>query len=693
MISNNESQQPGAPYWSSADHYVWRDDSRFAHESVDAFPKEIADHILAAYKKRWNDSLKKHGQTRSANVWLRRVCEKVTAAARTIPVSPSRISNDKVREETARMMADECLLLISDEKNCTSIEAVHARAMQVARRWHFSPSINAVAPVQDVGESDDAFAVRAQRELMVAEIERLISDQWWIRKITIVFKRFCEHCQIIFGKVRKGVSPYLSAAACSAFRQQKEANRRAMENLMLRNDETGDEIELLQAVRSSVSNPALRRHELMVRMRGFEDLAKEKGLVGCFFTVTCPSKFHAFKTDRKTGKTYPNKNFAGGTPRDAQRHLCKAWARVRAWLNRKGIDVMGFRVCEPHHDATPHWHALLFFAPGHEHLVQWAFANYFTEEDREELGIDDQEMQASIACMNQWHSVAKAAKARCDFVKIDESKGSATAYIAKYIAKNIDGHAVGVDEESGLAANDGAQSVAGWASMWGIRQFQQIGGAPVTIWRELRRLETADEKATRLDAKNAQRHYSLEIAAWSEIQKNSSTIEAARRAACLNRWDMYQEAMGGAFAKRAERPIKLMMITKPNINGERVEKLAGLKSLFEQVTTRTDSWKIVKKTRDSGSSSASSSSSAFEQGDSRAAWSSNNNCTEHLNDHDFSAKKEQLLQHLKRAGFKLDSYDITSLLKHGVLRFKDYRLRFGFNGMFWFFDVQEEIGV
>ncbi len=109
-------------------------------------------------------------------------------------------------------------------------------------------------------------------------------------------------------------------------------------------------------------------------------------------------------------------------------------------------------------------------------------------------------------------------------------------------AKSIDGAYLDDDEEAGTAADEGALHAVTWASGWGIRTFQQISGAPVGVWRDLRRIS------------NAKQHADLVGPPKPVLQ--DPRFEAARFAADNGIFRCNLQAMGGALATGAESPIK-----------------------------------------------------------------------------------------------------------------------------------------
>ncbi len=386
---------------------------------------------------------------------------------------------------------------------------------------------------------------------------RLQKEMWWLGKLRKIHDRWREHLMIATTYVSKVSSPYCSEPCLREWTAQKKANFEYLQAMELEDQDTGERISLLDKVMGSVSNPKIARHELMVRMRGFEDMANEMGLVGMFYTLTAPSRYHA--THVHSGKR--NDKYCNASPRKTQKYLCNVWSRVRAKWGREGIRTFGFRVAEPHHDGTPHWHLLLFLRPEEVELATDIFHEYALQEDGSEPG---------------------AAEYRFTAKPIDEEFGSATGYIAKYISKNIDGYGMDgeFDHESGKPVKEMAMRVRAWASRWSIRQFQQIGGAPVSTWRELRRLG------------------SRELVLHPEL-------EAARAAADAPDWPGYVNAQGGPFVTRDCLRVRLNYEYTENGNdyGDTVAKITGVYCPFtiseSVIYTRTNDYKIVPKRKPS----------------------------------------------------------------------------------------------
>ena len=399
---------------------------------------------------------------------------------------------------------------------------------------------------------------------------RFLSATFWVRQMRRMASRELE--SIIrnhLGFVHRNNQLYVSNEQVRRRMEQKARNQ-AMLALKTIINELGEEFQLDEVVAGSSANPAIRRAELMVRIAGFEHMAQELEHVGEFITLTCPSRFHIHSAAR--GRK--NSKFDGSTPAEAQDYLTNVWACIGSALKRENISIYGFRVVEPHHDGCPHWHGLFFMPKEDRRRFRQIVAMHGCREDRRELKLFYQETRKEAKARQQWEFHCAQAKAmhtpkptlqsfidrqkveadawknadyklfgqvsaRVMFKAINWDKGTAAGYIAKYIAKNIDGKnnagdSIGGDYEAAdfMSAVDAAVRVDAWASAWGIRQFQQIGGAPVSVWRELRRLKIGS-------------------------YEKGDIIEQAATAADKGNWGKFTMLMGGFDMLNKNRPIKL----------------------------------------------------------------------------------------------------------------------------------------
>lgn len=334
-------------------------------------------------------------------------------------------------------------------------------------------------------------------------IKRLCDEFWWRRQLRRYCGRTAEAFAISIDMVHKHAGIYASNETVNRRRDQKQRASDLLAELVAINED-GQEFTLEQLAASSVSNPRNRRNELMTRIAGLEAVAKTRGDMALFLTVTCPSRMHARYS--KSGQEAAN--YDGTTPREANQYLNKkVWSCIRSKFKRDGIEVYGFRVVEPMNDGTPHAHFLLFVSPENSEMVQTIFRTYALQEEGDEPGAKEHRFTVEV---------------------IDPKKGTATGYIAKYISKNIDGF--GVDKDLyGHNAATSAERVSAWAAIWGIRQFQQFGGPSVTVWRELRRMGPQD----------------------------NPEFEKIRIAADAGQWNEFTLLMGGPTASRKDQPVKL----------------------------------------------------------------------------------------------------------------------------------------
>ncbi|MEX1057046.1 MAG: replication endonuclease [Natronospirillum sp.] len=386
--------------------------------------------------------------------------------------------------------------------------------------------------------------LEAAADIVLVDLQKACDPRWWLRQWRKAYARRLDEIARALGQVRKGMSPYCANVTVANWKRQQAATLEYLGGMEAVNDDPEqDALNLADIAKTSLSNPSIRRAELMTRLRGFEIYANARGYRAEFWTLTAPSRFHATTTirrGRKKSHVRTNQKWIDAdrpSVRDAQVYLCNVWGRIRAAADRAGCDLFGFRIAEPHADGCPHWH-LLVFVPADDvskfikRDIKGAHRNrpeshgpvFVAGASARGAGTaDSRPIQkrsgkpdvalGTVARIARLHAIRDSqfepGAAVNRFIVEPIKQGtrpdtgepySAVGYVAKYIAKNLDGvfekpggsgagkATAAVDYTGGGSIGDTAQRVRAWASCHGIRQFQQFGGPPVGVWRELRRL-------------------------------------------------------------------------------------------------------------------------------------------------------------------------------------------------------------
>ncbi|NML31805.1 replication endonuclease [Paraburkholderia antibiotica] len=515
-------------------------DEQWAKERLQGLPPRWRVRIERQWRER--HAARNIDARRVANLFLLNITENLKAIR--LPL--------KARDEhicaCAEDRAAECLVLASVYRE---IKQRRAALERVVRRFHCEPP----EPERVSIRTGEIIGMRDEPAIL-----RMTDAKWWRSQLRKMHAQFVEAAAIQLDYVNAQGDIYVSNESFARRGQQKKRNRRMLENTIATNED-GDSFPLSELHDKSVSCPQIKRGELMTRIKGFEDIARENGHVGLFLTITCPSRMHRFTKGKKVrlskgrlvqtrNQVRSNPRYDDTLPREAQRYLSAMFARLRSFLKRHGVQWYGFRIAEPNHDGTPHWHLLVFFPP---HLFR---RRRGVREPGQRGRVKDvfavDERCALLPRLCAWvrryalmdsPDERGAKHHRVDFKPIDWERGTAAGYIAKYVAKNIDGHGI----ESDLAGNPGLETalrVEAWASTWRIRQFQQVGGPPVTTWREARRLDKVPEGAPKvLDEM---------YAAVNRIQRGDDETDVSPAS-----WADYVRANGGIHCSRDDRPVRV----------------------------------------------------------------------------------------------------------------------------------------
>lgn len=283
--------------------------------------------------------------------------------------------------------------------------------------------------------------------------------RWFRRALTRHARQLADYFSLLMSEIGRKASPIVSRPVLeSRERQIQWQTAFAHSHQLVTTAGNGEQIAVMF---SDPKSDAWRRaSKNYIRLKGLDAFCEKAGLQGYFVTITLPSQYHPNPANG-------NRSWDGSTPIDAHKRLQALWRTFQRRFGESGKKVFGVRVEEPHDDACPHWHALIYVEPEREADFHARFQAVFG------TGFSTK------------------------VVLIDRSLSTGASYLTKYINPRF-----GKDENESEMVNPKAEKAArydAYRASWGGRsiQFFDIPGSS-SIWDELRRIKSESEQFAQL---------------------------------------------------------------------------------------------------------------------------------------------------------------------------------------------------
>lgn len=272
-----------------------------------------------------------------------------------------------------------------------------------------------------------------------------------------------------------------------------------------------EKVPLINFFKNAFINPNRYIAEVQHRVHSLHQYAQEKRLANIFITITLPSQYHPYKSN-KNGHTYKNRNYNNIEPKEASKHLSQLFRKAlnnRTYYDIPKKDKCYFRVIEPHKSGVPHTHISLFVPEEKKAKVIKMFRSY----------------------QKRWKNQ----------IDIQADVDNPVSYLMKYILK-------GLDDLRGFAPDteEGLTDLSLWYIYHGItRIFTSRTLIQLGVYRRLAGRYSLLELT--------EMHQDNKIAIWKDMENNKLALITEteygstlwRRSPCLDK--------GVSFGKRIQK--------------------------------------------------------------------------------------------------------------------------------------------